>query len=348
MTASELIGTNVSIPGSPPGYGTVRYIGEIQGKSGVFVGIELHGNLASTRGKNSGFVNGIEYFHVKIPGSGLFLPYDRLRTANPGIPERSSVNISRMSNRSSIGGFVLERRQLTPELGSSTPEPRRRDTNDDTIAKLESEISSLKRIIQDKDKRLDQFAVQRQEWRAAMDELVSVQQDGIEVFEVKIHELEVECNSYKQEIERLNSELALSGLPNNSSKELAQAKEKIVQLEQDIENLLSKQVSNVDINNSGLQKQIDSLKSELESRPKMDNLLNLQKELDELDSMYHEQLQSKDQQIKQLEQEVEKLKRSHGSASSEPFAMSTSTSDELPIYQSSTPVDPSSGKNDWP
>ncbi|RLV95033.1 hypothetical protein JA1_001319 [Spathaspora sp. JA1] len=324
MTSSDLIGTHISIPGSPPGYGIVKYIGEIQGKTGVFVGIELLGNLAISRGKNSGSVNGIEYFNVRISGSGLFLPYDRVRAVNTILPERSEVNFSRIS---SPGSRTVSLSRVTPD--SVTPDRKSSDMH----VKYELEIASLKRIIQEKDKRLENFNIQRQEWRAAMDELVSVQQDGIEVFEAKIHELEAESNMYKQQVERLNSELALSG---DAPKLHIQAQAKIVQLEKEIESLLSTKVNNVDINSSDLHKQVAELTRELESRPKVDNILNLQQELDELDSIYHQQLDEKDQQIKQLEQEITRLKLNP-----------EQDTDSLPIYRAPVVVDPSSGKIDW-
>jgi dynactin complex subunit len=38
-------------------YGTVKFIGNVRGKGGVFVGVELEGDLAG-RGKNDGAVDG--------------------------------------------------------------------------------------------------------------------------------------------------------------------------------------------------------------------------------------------------------------------------------------------------
>ena len=89
---AEFIGNNVAIPGTR-GYGILRYFGPIQGKNGVFGGIELVGSIASSRGKNSGSVDGIQYFKVENPMTGLFLPYERLKAANPQLA---------VSNRNSI------------------------------------------------------------------------------------------------------------------------------------------------------------------------------------------------------------------------------------------------------
>lgn len=49
------IGDTVDVPGSM--VGTVRFIGNVQGRKGTFAGVELHREFAS-RGKNSGDVDG--------------------------------------------------------------------------------------------------------------------------------------------------------------------------------------------------------------------------------------------------------------------------------------------------
>jgi dynactin complex subunit len=49
------IGDTVDVPGGM--YGTVRFVGNVQGKKGTFVGVELNPDFAS-RGKNNGDVDG--------------------------------------------------------------------------------------------------------------------------------------------------------------------------------------------------------------------------------------------------------------------------------------------------
>jgi CAP-Gly domain len=49
------VGDSVDVPGSM--YGTVRFVGNVQGKKGTFAGVELSEEFAS-RGKNSGDVDG--------------------------------------------------------------------------------------------------------------------------------------------------------------------------------------------------------------------------------------------------------------------------------------------------
>ncbi|CAG7555498.1 unnamed protein product [Fusarium equiseti] len=65
------LGDIVDVPGGM--HGVVRFVGPVQGKKGVFAGVELDEEFAS-RGKNDGDVDGISYFATDIPGAGIFLP----------------------------------------------------------------------------------------------------------------------------------------------------------------------------------------------------------------------------------------------------------------------------------
>ncbi|KAL7271659.1 hypothetical protein RUND412_005563 [Rhizina undulata] len=57
-------------------YGTVKFIGKVKGKAGVFVGVELESELAG-KGKNDGAVDGVRYFTTSAPSSGVFVPLSR-------------------------------------------------------------------------------------------------------------------------------------------------------------------------------------------------------------------------------------------------------------------------------
>ncbi|CUM62481.1 uncharacterized protein PRCAT00000031001 [Priceomyces carsonii] len=85
----DLLGSRVSIPGTRC-YGILRYYGPIDGKIGIFGGIELVGPIAASRGKNSGAVDGKQYFEVEHPMTGLFLPLERLKSVNPHLSRLNS------------------------------------------------------------------------------------------------------------------------------------------------------------------------------------------------------------------------------------------------------------------
>lgn len=108
---ADHVGTKVSIPGTR-GQGILRYYGPIDGKNGIFGGIELIGPIAAARGKNSGSVNGVQYFEVQQPMTGLFLPFERLKSVNAHLSrERRPISSLRSS---------------TPVEVASTPSPLNR------------------------------------------------------------------------------------------------------------------------------------------------------------------------------------------------------------------------------
>lgn len=58
------VGDDVDVPGGLQG--TVRFVGSVDGKKGLFAGIELHPDYAA-RGKNNGDVDGYGLFPVSPP-----------------------------------------------------------------------------------------------------------------------------------------------------------------------------------------------------------------------------------------------------------------------------------------
>lgn len=82
------IGDTVDVPGGM--HGTVKFIGEVQGKKGIFAGVELNKEWAA-RGKNDGDVDGVQYFTTLIPGAGIFLPSSKAyKRFSPGMSSDSS------------------------------------------------------------------------------------------------------------------------------------------------------------------------------------------------------------------------------------------------------------------
>ncbi|KAI9669399.1 MAG: hypothetical protein M1831_000435 [Alyxoria varia] len=92
------VGDAVEVPGGMTG--TVKYVGAVKGKNGIFAGVELSQEFAS-RGKNDGDVEGTKYFRTSIPGSGIFLPAHRAQrqdsptfsaSTQPSTPTTPSVS----------------------------------------------------------------------------------------------------------------------------------------------------------------------------------------------------------------------------------------------------------------
>lgn len=51
-------------------FGTVKYIGEVQGYKGIWYGVEWDN---AERGKHDGFVEDVQYFKTTKPGAGSFV-----------------------------------------------------------------------------------------------------------------------------------------------------------------------------------------------------------------------------------------------------------------------------------
>lgn len=211
----EFIGTQLTVPGSR-GHGTLRYHGHIQGKTGMFGGIELIGPLAASRGKNSGDVDGIQYFDVAVPLTGLFIPWERLKSANPQLERDMSGRMSRQSSGSSRQLNVPKRSaQSTPERQSESDSKREiqlykrqietlqdeaREKTDilaelqKTVAQLEPLLEEYERDLEDKDRKLAkqraEFEKARENWRESMDLMSSTQQETELFYEEKLKELE--------------------------------------------------------------------------------------------------------------------------------------------------------------
>lgn len=150
---NEYLHTKVSIPGANVS-GYLRYVGAIDGKQGSFCGVELIGPLASSRGKNSGEVDGKEYFKVQHPHTGLFLPYSRLLKANPHLERpvsRSPSLVSQTPSPSAKHRFPSNIRSASPALSKrtiaerSTSLPSAAIGNASEFTKLRKDYDDLKR-----------------------------------------------------------------------------------------------------------------------------------------------------------------------------------------------------------
>lgn len=123
----EHIGTQVNVPGTR-GKAILRYHGSIHGKTGIFAGLELLGPIALTRGKNNGDVEGFKYFQVQNPMSGLFIPFERLKTVNPNLDfTRDMIHeVNHEFHNDSLNDDIVYPNEYMPETASSiySPTPR--------------------------------------------------------------------------------------------------------------------------------------------------------------------------------------------------------------------------------
>lgn len=78
--------------------GTIKYVGEVRGYSGTWIGVDWDdGN-----GKHDGSINGVQYFQAKSQKSGSFV---RVQNLSPGIslPEALQVRYRGESSKEEEG-----------------------------------------------------------------------------------------------------------------------------------------------------------------------------------------------------------------------------------------------------
>ncbi|KAK9471933.1 uncharacterized protein V1510DRAFT_396044 [Dipodascopsis tothii] len=130
-TVSIQLNDTVGVPGGM--FGEVKYIGGIQGKPGEYIGVDLSSDFAG-KGKNSGAVEGVQYFTPSVPMSGLFVPVskitlpDRAASRPPSALARRPPSALANARPQSPSLAGLSTPQKTVVAGASTPltTPRRR------------------------------------------------------------------------------------------------------------------------------------------------------------------------------------------------------------------------------
>lgn len=73
------LGQRVHLVNDPRRTGTVKYIGSIEGYSGMWIGVDWDRN---GEGKHDGSINGVKYFQAQFEQSGSFV---RPQNLSPGI-----------------------------------------------------------------------------------------------------------------------------------------------------------------------------------------------------------------------------------------------------------------------
>src|SRR3989440_1515392 len=107
------VGDTVEVPGGM--HGTVKFVGQVDGKKGTFAGVQLAPEYA-TRGKNSEEVDGKSYFRTTKPGSGIFLPVEKaIPKHTPGTPQGSSLSIFNQGGRTPLA--VLPKPNFSQSIG---------------------------------------------------------------------------------------------------------------------------------------------------------------------------------------------------------------------------------------
>ncbi|ODV93073.1 hypothetical protein PACTADRAFT_47211 [Pachysolen tannophilus NRRL Y-2460] len=218
------LGLKVQLPGISDSAGILKFIGRVEGKNGVFAGIELIGDSVRY-GKNSGDVDGVRYFTTKIPNSGLFLPYPKLVASNQALIDKlntptrpqnkhrsqdSSVNSENHTSTEIIS--PLSARELKLQLNKYKQEIEQRNN---VLVDLQKGLDDLEREMILKDEKL---LKQKQAYEEQRKEL----RDAINTLKLQASESE---KIYNMELEKLQKKLEAATTQNDDKKELNELKE---------------------------------------------------------------------------------------------------------------------------
>lgn len=182
------------------GRGQIRYVGSVETKRGVFVGIDLFAG----NGKNDGTFGGRRYFETSFPRSGLFIQWEKVvnlipRRSNPDISmtmQSSSPTPVRKNTRSenlqgSIPKTIPESRSQS-RVSNGTPTMDHLGQGSSNIARLETELLQYKRLVEDQ-------RIVFEEIQAAIDEYES-KLDAVEREKGRVqNQLDHERASYQRQ-----------------------------------------------------------------------------------------------------------------------------------------------------
>lgn len=283
MSSSTILpplGSTLPFPNSSD-VAILKYVGSVSGHDGVFCGLQLCGSI-SNKGKNNGSVNGISYFQVDIPNSGLFVPLRKV------IGWLNSNGFDNQQN---------EFNNNNTNISSSTSSPIIKNNNSN---KNNEEINELRRHINFLEKRLVQRENDMKELDIQLDELDATLRSN----DARLARKEERFNRYRDDKEQ-EVNLLVSTIE-SLEKKVGDAEEKYITKIKELENNkleINNNLQNDNNNNNILNEQIDNLKKELETQKEIYQNFKISKtkEINELRKFEMENFK--------INQELESLKQ---------------------------------------
>lgn len=274
------LGSTLPFPNSSD-VAILKYVGSVSGHDGVFCGLQLCGSI-SNKGKNNGSVNGISYFQVDIPNSGLFVPLRKV------IGWLNSNGFDNQQN---------EFNNNNTNISSSTSSPIIKNNNSN---KNNEEINELRRHINFLEKRLVQRENDMKELDIQLDELDATLRSN----DARLARKEERFNRYRDDKEQ-EVNLLVSTIE-SLEKKVGDAEEKYITKIKELENNkleINNNLQNDNNNNNILNEQIDNLKKELETQKEIYQNFKISKtkEINELRKFEMENFK--------INQELENLKQ---------------------------------------
>lgn len=273
----------------------LRWMGRIEGKPIEYAGVELIGPDATACGKHSGEYNGHKYFSTEVPGTGLFVSYSQLVSANvQSVVGRNAPDASpdsALSPASSLSeprnfGISPEIDQLEKLLAERTAECDRLKTQ---LASSDPSASDkdLNRLLNEKEMKIqtmrEAHEKKRDEFRMTISQLEMDRNAIADNYEEKLqalaaeyeHKLQTQSSGVDAEIETQRA--ALAAMQNQMLSESERLKEQREQLEAAQQELLNTKPSRM------ADEDLDAVLQQLETQEKL--LDEMRESISELDAL---------------------------------------------------------------
>lgn len=301
------IGSKVDLPQGQ--VGVLKWTGRIPDRGNIeYAGVEVLGPEASRLGRHSGEYRGRKYFETSAPGTGLFLSYSQLISANIKTPRSYRPHSPAKS-------------PSRPTLSPAPPSPQ---FVEPTLAPNVQETTSLTEELQRAQEKIaylhDTLTQRRKEFRQELDHVNAVSQNLCDAYEQRIKELSAGATP------ELDGRLsALAQMQNNLLQESAQQKEELAKVHSDNKKLQqelarARRVSTSDDEVSALLAEIEAQEARISRLRHFEaDAQNLREKLEEYESSG-----------KPLREQLDNLKLENPIPSSE-VALLTQERDELLI-----------------
>lgn len=297
------IGDEVTIP---QGHKAIlRWIGRIPGKGpSEYAGVEVIGPESQMLGKHSGTFHGKNYFQTSQPGTGLFISYTQLVSANVKTPRFPPPHSNGNASNTSLSGirptppspiphttdFGSPNRSMSPGFRQYDFSQQQQQVQQlqQQVQQLNNQIETLQALIQ---KERTQKDTQRNEYRMIIEGINGKVSGMTAEYESRLKDL---TNSYEQKLKQARR----SSLVTSPDSELDEQRLALASMQN---KLISERQEK--------QREIEDLRREVASLQKAagsaEDLESLAKEL----SKYEEALRSQSQETTSSKQEVSRLEQ---------------------------------------
>lgn len=287
------VGNEVVLPQGQPAI--LRWMGRIDGKLIEYAGVELTGPNATTYGKHSGEHNGRKYFSTEVPGTGLFVSYSQLVSANvqsvisrnvfDASPDSALSPASTLSERKNVAApaeidqlekLLAERSaecdRLKAQLAASDPKA----SDDDLHKLLEEKDQKIQSMRQAHEQKRDEFRMTISQLEMDRNAIADNYEEKLQAMADEYeHKLQSQNSGLNEEIETQRT--ALAAMQNqmlSESEHLREQREQLEAAQEELEKTRSSRLGD---------EELDAVLRQLETQEKMLN--EMRESISELDEL---------------------------------------------------------------